>query len=129
MNFDGIAKNIFIKTKTRFDRSVVLKDETQYVFSYKIRILNESDRTVQLISRKWIILNACNDRKTVQGQGVVGKQPTLEPGQSFSYSSWCPLNTELGKMMGYYTFKDLGSAQMFNVKVPDFTFQADFVNS
>jgi ApaG protein len=129
MNLDQIAKEVHIDTKTRFDRSVILKDETQFVFSYKIRISNNSNRDIQLISRSWVIVNACNDRKTVKGQGVIGKQPILEPGQSFSYSSWCPLNTELGKMHGQYTFKDLSTAQMFNVDIPDFTFQTDFVNS
>lgn len=129
MNFDKIASQVQIDIKTRFDRSVILKDETQFVFSYKIRISNNSKRDIQLISRSWLILNACNDKKTVKGQGVVGKQPILEPGQSFTYSSWCPLNTVLGKMKGYYTFKDLATAQMFKVDVPDFVFQADFVNS
>ena len=129
MNFDEIASQVQLDIKTHFDRSVILKDETQFVFSYKIRISNNSKRDIQLISRSWLILNARNDRKSVKGQGVVGKQPILEPGQSFTYSSWCPLNTALGKMNGQYTFKDLATGEMFNVDIPDFIFQADFVNS
>ena len=129
MKFEEIAREIDIQATTHFDRSVVVKDETQYVFSYEIRIFNNSNRDIQLISRSWLIMNARNDRKTVKGQGVIGKQPVLEPGQSYTYSSWCPLNTELGKMSGHYTFKDLATGEMFNVNVPDFKFFADFVNS
>ena len=129
MNFEEIAKEVHITAQTHFDRSVIVKDDTQYVFSYEIRMVNNSNRDIQLISRSWLIMNARNDRKTVKGQGVVGKQPILEPGQSYTYSSWCPLNTELGKMSGHYTFKDLATGEMFDVKVPDFHFFADFVYS
>ena len=129
MNFKDTSRSVFIETSTKFDRTVILKDETQYVFNYTIKIINGSSRVIQLISRAWLILNARNDKKTVKGQGVIGKQPVLEPGQSFTYSSWCPLNTEIGKMKGQYVFKDVKTGEMFNVRIPDFTFHADFVNS
>ncbi len=73
-----------------------------FFFAYHIRITNEGDKTVQLVSRHWIITNGDGRAEEVQGPGVVGEQPVLEPGQAFEYSSFCPLNTPTGTMHGTY---------------------------
>jgi ApaG protein len=74
----------------------------RYIFAYSIQIANESDRTVKLVSRHWIVVDADARRHDVEGEGVVGRQPTIHPGESFEYSSWCPLNTPWGTMEGRY---------------------------
>ena len=74
----------------------------QWFFLYTIRITNESDRTVQLLSRHWIITDAEGQVREVQGDGVVGVQPTLKPGEAFEYTSACPLPTPVGSMHGTY---------------------------
>ncbi|MFN7021196.1 MAG: Co2+/Mg2+ efflux protein ApaG [Phycisphaerales bacterium] len=79
----------------------------RFVFGYRIRITNESDRTVQLLSRHWIIVDADGHRSDVNGEGVVGQQPVLAPGQSFEYSSICPLPTPWGTMEGTYRFREV----------------------
>lgn len=76
--------------------------EGRFVFGYRIRVTNQSDRPVQLLSRRWEIVDADGDRKVVEGEGVVGQQPRLEPGQAFLYSSYCPLETSWGTMEGHY---------------------------
>ena len=76
-----------------------------FVFTYRVRITNESPRTIQLISRRWEIVNADGVCHVVQGEGVVGQQPVLEPGQTFEYSSYCPLDTPWGTMEGRFTLK------------------------
>jgi ApaG protein len=74
----------------------------RYIFAYTVRITNQGGETVQLISRHWTIVDADGERHEVRGEGVVGKQPTLAPGHSFEYSSYCPLATPWGTMEGEY---------------------------
>lgn len=91
----------------------------RYVFGYRIKVTNESDTRVQLVSRHWIIIDGDGERKDVEGEGVVGQQPILEPGQSYSYTSLCPLGTEWGTMEGWYTFHDAVGRE-FRVEVGRF---------
>ncbi len=74
----------------------------EYAFAYTITITNKGDIPAQLISRHWIITNALGQIEEVKGLGVVGHQPLLEPGQSFEYTSGCPLDTPAGTMRGHY---------------------------
>jgi ApaG protein len=90
-----------------------------YKFVYRIRIRNESDRTVQLISRHWIIVDANGERQEVRGNGVVGRQPVLEPGQAFEYASFCPLSTPWGTMEGGYQMRELRTLVESEAGVPD----------
>jgi len=77
----------------------------RFVFGYRIRITNESRRRAKLVARRWLIVDGAGERQEVQGEGVVGQQPHLEPGQSFVYSSFCPLPTPRGTMEGAYTMQ------------------------
>ena len=74
----------------------------EWVFQYTVRITNQSDETVQLLSRHWIITDGLEHVEEVKGPGVVGEQPVLAPGESYKYSSWCPLPTPTGVMRGTY---------------------------
>ena len=73
-----------------------------YVFAYKVRITNNGQRPAQVISRHWIIVDGNNNSHEVKGLGVVGQQPLLAPGETFEYTSGCPLNTPVGSMKGSY---------------------------
>ena len=76
--------------------------EHQFFFAYRVRISNEGEETVQLVSREWIIADADGQVETVRGPGVVGEQPILGSGESFEYTSFCPLPTPYGTMHGTY---------------------------
>ena len=76
--------------------------DSYYFFAYTIRISNEGSVTVQLVSRKWIISGPDREVHRVEGPGVVGEQPVLQPGQSFEYTSFCELRTPFGSMQGTY---------------------------
>lgn len=89
------------------------------VFVYTITILNHSEQTVQLLEREWTIREASGEVTEVQGEGVVGEQPILEPGQGFRYSSFCPIATPPGQMEGFYTFEN-GIGERFKVAIPAF---------
>jgi ApaG protein len=94
-------------------------EESQYVFAYTITIRNTGQQTAKLISRHWIITDANNKVEEVEGLGVVGEQPTLQPGQSFEYTSGCPLATPVGSMRGtYHCIGDDGTR--FDTKIPEF---------
>lgn len=80
-------------------------EEHNYAFSYTITITNNSEHALQLKSRSWLITDANGDTSTVEGAGVVGQQPRLTPGQSFTYTSGCVLKTPLGTMQGHYVFE------------------------
>lgn len=75
----------------------------RYFFAYHVTISNHGGETAQLVSRKWIITDGDGNASVVEGPGVVGEQPTLRPGQSFEYTSFCPLPTPVGTMHGTYT--------------------------
>ncbi len=90
-----------------------------YFFSYKIRITNLGSEPARLISRHWIITDGMGRTHEVKGEGVVGEQPHLTQGMSFEYTSYCPLPTTNGQMMGFYQMmKEDGS--LFEVRIPIF---------
>jgi ApaG protein len=86
-------------------------DAGKYIFGYTIRISNESERAVRVLRRRWTIVDASGHREEVEGEGVVGQQPRLEPGQTFEYQSFCALRTRWGTMEGQYELRsDEGEA-------------------
>lgn len=97
----------------------------KWVFQYTVRITNESTETVQLVSRHWIITDALENTETVIGPGVVGKQPVLAPGESFKYSSWCPLKTPTGKMHGTYQLTR-SNGEQFDIVIAPFALRAPY---
>lgn len=76
--------------------------EGEFVFGYRVRITNNSDRIVQVLSRRWTIIDAHGRARNVEGEGVVGRQPILGPTQFFQYESFCPIKTKWGTMEGSY---------------------------
>lgn len=97
-----------------------------FMFAYHIRIENHSDYTVQLLRRHWHIYDSNGEYREVEGDGVVGEQPVLEPGESHSYSSACNLSTDIGKMYGTYEFVRLSDGKLFTVDVPEFKMISPF---
>ena len=92
----------------------------KYIFGYHIRIDNGSPYTVQLLRRHWTIIDAHGVVREVEGEGVVGRQPVLHPGESHEYISFCNLFTEIGKMYGSYLMKRLDDETTFRVTIPEF---------
>ena len=114
-------KDIEIKAVSEFITQEKDEDECLFLFKYDISIHNYTEDNVQLLTRHWKIIDALGNIKTVNGEGVIGKKPVINSGLSFSYTSFCPLKTEFGKMQGSYTFKDEKSGELFDVTVPEFS--------
>ena len=122
----SITNGVKISVQTEFQPEYSNPFKAHFVFSYHVRIQNESDFTVRLLRRHWYIYDANGQIREVEGEGVVGQQPTLEPGQSYEYSSGCNLDASMGKMAGSYKMERIYDGKNFNVIIPDFNLIAPF---
>jgi ApaG protein len=95
-------------------------DEGRYVWGYRVTIANQSDRRVMLLSRYWHITDGAGHIEEVRGPGVVGEQPELDPGDSFNYTSGCPLPAPSGIMVGRYTMQS-DTGELFEIDIPAFS--------
>lgn len=95
-------------------------DQNYFFFAYHVRISNVGDEVAQLISREWIITDSDGSVQRVEGDGVVGEQPLLGPGESFEYTSFCPLRTSVGVMQGSYTMRT-ASGEAYRARIDPFT--------
>jgi ApaG protein len=91
----------------------------RWLFAYDVRVVNEGDVRAQLLSRHWIITDANGKVQEVRGPGVVGEQPVLEPGESFEYTSACPLETAYGTMHGSYQM-EADAGERFDAEIAPF---------
>ncbi len=91
-----------VRVRTQYLEDQSRPEADQYAFAYFISIINHSDSPATLLSRHWIITDGNGERREVQGEGVVGEQPRIEPGKSYSYSSYAVLETSVGTMQGSY---------------------------
>ena len=99
---DATTRNIRVHVKAQYDPGRSNPSQNQWFFLYTVRITNEGAETVQLVSRHWVITDAMGKVQEVRGPGVVGHQPVLPPGESFEYTSGCPLTLPFGSMHGTY---------------------------
>jgi ApaG protein len=92
----------------------------EYMFAYRITLENRNDFPVKLHRRHWHIFDSNGSYRDVEGEGVVGVQPTLQPGERYQYVSGCNLRTEMGKMHGTYIMENLNNKKTFEVNIPAF---------
>jgi len=97
-----ITEGIKVSVRTRYMADESEPQEKKFLFAYEITVENEGAQSAQLLARHWVIKDALNSVEEVRGPGVVGQTPHLGPGESFTYTSYCPLHTEYGTMRGTY---------------------------
>jgi ApaG protein len=110
--------NIKIDIRGEYVPELSNNEDSLFYFSYKVSIHNLGPNKVQLLSRHWNIQDGLGRKKTIKGEGVIGKKPIIDPGESYKYKSFCPLKTEFGSMNGFYTMKD-EDGHLFQTSVPD----------
>lgn len=115
-----VTRGVRVKVESQFSPDHSDPREHRFFFVYTIRISNEGERTVQLINRHWIITDANGRVEEVRGPGVVGKQPVLRSGESFEYSSGCPLRTRFGSMHGEYEMLVVDTGERFEATIAPF---------
>ena len=118
--YTATTKDITIKVTPRFEAKHSDVENDHFVFSYMVDITNGGSCFVQLLSRTWIIFDSKGIKRSVEGEGVIGQQPIIKIGETFSYTSWCPLTTDMGYMKGSYTMLDLEANRAFEVQIPRF---------
>lgn len=122
---EAVTNNIRVEVLARYSPENSRPLEDVWAFQYTVRITNQGTDTVQLVSRHWIITDGLDRVEEVQGPGVVGETPVLEPGKSFKYSSWCPLKTPTGIMHG--TYQMVGAkGQQFDIEIAPFALKARY---
>ena len=122
---DAVTRGIRVEVLSRYSAENSQAGAGEWVFQYTVRITNQSLETVQLISRHWIITDAFERTREVEGPGVIGEQPVLPPGESFKYSSWCPLPTPTGTMRGSYQMVTTDGAE-FDIEIAPFALKARY---
>ncbi|MFM7153833.1 MAG: Co2+/Mg2+ efflux protein ApaG [Bacteroidota bacterium] len=114
------TNSITITVESRYLPGLSAPRMSRFIFGYYITIFNGSDQTVQLMRRHWLIFDANGVIREVEGEGVVGMQPILNPGESHQYASYCDLNTDMGKMKGRYQMRSHDEGKLFYIPVPEF---------
>lgn len=117
---EATTRGVRVAVVAEFSPTRSRVEEKQWFFLYTITITNTGAEPVQLLSRHWIITDAAGQVEEIKGPGVVGEQPTLEPNESFTYTSGCPLTTSFGVMEGTYQMVTR-SGESFDVRVAPFT--------
>ncbi len=119
MESEAVTRGVRVRVQPEFDSENSLPDQGRWFFRYTVTIENEGDETVQLLTRHWIITDGEGKTEQVRGPGVVGHQPTLNPGQAFSYTSGCPLTTSFGLMHGSFQMVT-ANGESFDAKIAPF---------
>lgn len=121
-----ITKGIKVSVETEYQPAYSSPSQYHYVFTYRVTIENQSDNTIQLLRRHWNIHDAALIAREVEGEGVVGQQPILEPSQYHQYVSGCNLKSGIGKMGGTFLMERIVDGHKFKVTIPEFTMIAPF---
>ena len=114
------TRAIQVTVEPTFVEAESAPDESHYFWAYRIEISNLGDEVVRLRSRYWQITDGNGHREEVRGAGVVGKQPVLRPGETFAYTSGCPLSTPSGIMVGSYQMQN-EQGELFSIAIPAFS--------
>ncbi len=118
--YKAVTRGISVTVTSRYMPEESSPDHGRYFFAYTVEIINTSLDRVQLRARHWLITDGHGQVQEVRGAGVVGEEPVLGPGESFSYTSGCPLTTPSGTMQGSYLM-ETASGETFDAAIPAFS--------
>ena len=124
--YETVTKGIRVRVTPAYVEEQSSPDEGYYFWAYTVDIANDGEVQVQLKTREWRITDANGKLETVRGPGVVGQTPVLAPGQSFTYTSGCPLTTPSGIMVGSYQMQ-FSDGRLINVAIPAFSLDSPSV--
>lgn len=121
-----ITDGVKVTVETTYQPEYSNPANEHFMFAYKIQIENLTNYSLQLMSRHWTIFDSNGSTREVEGEGVVGVQPVIEPGEMHEYVSGCNLQTDMGTMHGYYEMKRLADSGNVTVQIPKFHLIAPF---
>lgn len=121
-----ITEGVRVSIETEYQPEYSSPSQYHYVFTYRVTIENNSSKTIQVMSREWHIQDAGYKNREVIGEGIVGQQPIIEPGNTHQYVSGCNLNSGIGSMHGNYVVERLVDGKILNISIPKFQMIAPF---
>ncbi len=125
--YDRTTRSILVTAKPIYLENESEPDDGRFFWAYTISIENRGQETVQLLTRHWQITDALGNKQEVRGDGVIGEQPVLEPGESFEYTSGTPLSTPTGFMVGSYNMQN-ESGERFDIAIPAFSLDSPYMS-
>jgi ApaG protein len=114
------CKNLLVSTAVKYLPEHSNAMDNNYFFMYTICIENNTSFTVKLMSRHWDIFDSSGEKKVIEGEGVVGEQPEIKPGDKYTYNSGCALTTDIGKMSGFYNLIKVEDGTTILANIPEF---------
>jgi ApaG protein len=123
--YQAVTEQIVVTVRPEFIEQQSQPENNKFIWAYTIIVENRGRETITLLTRHWIITDGLGRRQDVRGDGVVGEQPTLQPGQRFEYTSGCPLSTPSGMMMGSYGMIT-ENGRTIDVKIPPFSLDSPY---
>jgi len=123
----AITEGVKVSVRATYQSGYSSPSQSHFVFLYEVTIENNSEYTLQLLRRHWYIYDSIGEIREVEGEGVIGKQPVIEPGMSHKYMSGCNLKTNIGKMRGTYLMERQIDGKVFEVEIPEFTLVPDYI--
>ena len=124
-----ITEGVQVSVETFYQEDYSNPLQGEYMFAYRVEIENYNSFPVQLHRRHWFIFDSNATRREVEGEGVVGVQPVILPGETYRYVSGCNLKTEIGRMVGTYQMENLNTREFFTVQIPSFEMVVPFKNN
>src|SRR5690606_32112860 len=115
-----ITDGVKISVETIYQPEYSNPANEHFMFAYRVNIENLTENTVQLLNRRWLIFDSNGTKREVEGEGVVGQQPVIEPGDNHEYVSGCNLKTDMGSMKGSYEMRRIVDGRKFRVNIPEF---------
>jgi ApaG protein len=129
MTSELVTAGVKITVKAHFENEFSVPLDGRYIFLYFITIENQNDFSIKLMDREWNIFDSNWEHRTVQGEGVIGKQPIIKSGEVYSYSSASDLTTDRGRMKGSYRMLNIQQNSFFKVTIPEFLLEAPFAKN
>jgi ApaG protein len=124
-----ITEGVQVSVETFYQEDYSNPMQGEYMFAYRVEIENYNSFPVQLHRRHWFIFDSNATRREVEGEGVVGIQPVILPGETYRYVSGCNLKTEMGRMVGTYQMENLDTREQFTVQIPSFEMIVPYKNN
>lgn len=115
-----ISEGVTISVETFYQPEYSNPIDGEFMFAYRITLENHNPFPVQLLRRHWYIFDSTSDHREVEGEGVIGIQPVINPGEKYQYVSGCDLKSEMGKMHGMYFMENALNKQTFIINIPAF---------
>jgi ApaG protein len=123
----AITNDVKVMVETAYQSDRLDASESKQMFAYRITIVNQGEQTVKLLRRHWYVVDSLDGKSEVEGEGVVGQQPLLEPGEKHQYVSGCLLGSTIGKMHGTYLMERQIDGKLFEVKIPEFVMSVPYL--